>query len=277
MAAFMSETESSLSRVLEQKLLYTAFQPIVSLQERRIYAWEALSRCPEGSYWHNRTAEMFSDARKQGCLVELENLSRERAIEGFSAQRLPGYLFLNISPELLVQPGHTPGKTLALLNRYGLSADRVVIELTEQQPVHDFELMRKAISHYRAMGFRIALDDLGSGYSGLRLWSELRPDVVKIDRHFVHQVHADPVNQEFVRFMFNVANKLGTQVIAEGVETRSELEMLQKLGATHLQGYYFARPQQYPKPGLDRSLFYQPLKQRSAVRQQQYMMRSYMA
>lgn len=180
------------------------------------------------------------------ALVELEKLSREKAISGFSQQGLQGSLFLNISPDVLLQSNHAPGVTLDLLHRFDLKPTQVVIELTEQHPIHDFSLMRDAISHYRTMGFRIALDDLGSGYSGLRAWSELRPDFVKIDRHFVHQCNVDKVKQDFLHFICNIAKALNTEVIAEGVETPEEMETLKDLGLNYLQGYYFAYPQAQP-------------------------------
>lgn len=236
---------SELQNLLLQKRLLAVYQPLISLAEKRIYAWEALTRGPLESHLHH-PLELFKVAREEGLLVPLENLSREKALEGFSQQQLPGKLFINVSPDVLTQPDHEPGQTLDRVRRAGLQPHQLVIELTEQQPTHDFELMRKAIGHYRDMGFQIALDDLGTGYSGLRLWSELRPDYVKIDRHFVQRIHKDKVKQDFLRFIHNIAKSLGTEVIAEGVETRAELEMLQELGVELVQGFYFSRPQSRP-------------------------------
>ena len=235
----------ALQHILSHKQLQSVYQPIISLQQRCIHAWEALSRGPHDSALHS-PIELFSAAREHGQLVELEKLSREKSISGFSQQGLPGSLFLNISPDVLLQPNHAPGVTLDLLQRFGLQPTQVVIELTEQHPIHDFSLMRDAISHYRTMGFRIALDDLGSGYSGLRAWSELRPDFVKIDRHFVQQCNIDKVKQDFLHFICNIAKALDTEVIAEGVETSEEMETLKDLGLNYLQGYYFAYPKAQP-------------------------------
>ncbi|WP_163004214.1 EAL domain-containing protein, partial [Pseudomonas viridiflava] len=91
---------------------------------------------------------------------------------------------------------HPPGRTLEMLRRYNIAPKNVVIELTEQMPTDDFDLLYNALHHYRDMGFSIALDDLGAGYSSLRLWSELRPDYVKIDRHFIDGIHQDAVKRE---------------------------------------------------------------------------------
>src|SRR5690606_38719081 len=95
---------------------------------------------------------------------------------------------------------------------------KVVIELTEQMPTDDFELLDTALHHYRNMGFSIALDDLGAGYSSLRMWSELRPDYVKIDRYFIDGIHRDAVKRGFVESILKIARASQAQVIAEGIE-----------------------------------------------------------
>jgi diguanylate cyclase (GGDEF)-like protein len=122
----------------------------------------------------------------------------------------------------------------------------VVIELTEQSPTEDFALLDNALHHYRAMGFSIALDDLGAGYSSLRLWSELRPDYVKIDRHFIDGIHLDTVKREFVGSILKMAEASRAQVIAEGIELAEELAVLAEMGVDLVQGYLLSRPQEKP-------------------------------
>lgn len=253
----MQQDIDLLKQLLRQRHLTSVYQPLVHLPSQRIFAWEALSRGPQNTSLYQPTP-LFKLAREQGMLVDLENLSREQALKGFARQSLPGRLFINISPDLLIQKEHQPGRTLAWVQALGLQAHQVVIELTEQQPTEDYVLMRQAIRHYRDMGFQVALDDLGSGYSGLIMWSELRPDFVKIDRHFVQGIHQDPVKEHFVRFILNTAQALGTQVIAEGVETALELACLARLGVMLVQGYYFARPSSHPEPSLSPALFELP-------------------
>jgi EAL domain-containing protein (putative c-di-GMP-specific phosphodiesterase class I)/GGDEF domain-containing protein len=254
---------TSLQQILQQRRLLSLYQPIVNIQQKNIHGWEALSRGPLESHLHHPLT-LFQQAREEGLLTSLEQLSKEKAIEGFAGQVLPGKLFLNVSPDVLTQPDHEPGQTLALLRQFGLQPTQLVIELTEQQPTHDFDLMRRAIGHYREMGFQIALDDLGTGYSGLRLWSELRPDYVKIDRHFVHQVKNDRVKQDFLRFINNMARSLGTRVIAEGVETQAEFGVLIDLGIELVQGFYFSRPQSRPAIQIASELL-EPAKTPTAV------------
>src|SRR5690606_18190257 len=139
---------------------------------------------------------------------------------------------------------HKPGRTLKLLQQYGIPAEKVVIELTEQMPTDDFELLDTALHHYRDMGFSIALDDLGAGYSSLRLWSELRPEYVKIDRHFIDGIHRDPLKREFVGSILQIARASKAQVIAEGIELTEELAVLMEMGVDLVQGYLLGRPQE---------------------------------
>ncbi|WP_263260955.1 bifunctional diguanylate cyclase/phosphodiesterase [Pseudomonas sp. RIT-PI-S] len=241
----ITEQLGALGAILAQGNVHTLFQPIVSLAQRRLLGYEALSRGPSNSPLHS-PLNLFAVARQTGHLSELEMLCRQTACRGFSQQRLQGKLFLNVSPESLLEPIHPSGLTLQLLHRYGLSPDQVVIELTEQTPTDDFQLLSRALHHYRAMGFTIALDDLGAGYSSLRLWSELRPDYVKIDRHFIEGIHQDALKREFVGSILQIARRSQAQVIAEGIEQVEELAVLSEMGVDLVQGYLLARPQERP-------------------------------
>jgi diguanylate cyclase (GGDEF)-like protein len=241
----ITEQLSALTSIINQGGLHSLFQPIVSLSERRIVGYEALSRGPSNSPLHS-PINLFGVARQAGRLSELEIACRESACRRFSEQRLPGKLFLNVSPESLLEAMHRPGLTLQLLETFGISPSQVVIELTEQTPTDDFQLLFNALHHYRSMGFSIALDDLGAGYSSLRLWSELRPDYVKIDRHFIDGIHQDAVKREFVGSILQIARTSRAQVIAEGIELVEELAVLSEMGVDLVQGYLLCRPQEHP-------------------------------
>ena len=128
----------------------------------------------------------------------------------------------------------------------GLSPHQVVIELTENQPTYDYPLLLEAALHYRTMGLEIAIDDLGEGFSSLRLWSELRPEYVKIDRHFIHNINQDPVKLQFVRSIQQIAENSSTQIIAEGIETHAEFMIIKDIGIALGQGYFIARPNAIP-------------------------------
>lgn len=234
-----------LRQILADGNIHTLFQPILSLGEGGIVGYEALSRGPSDSPLHSPVA-LLRAAREHGLAGEVERLCCRVALETFSRCDLPGQLFLNISPDCLLAPGSDHLPTLDFIRALGLHPDRVIIELTESQPTYDYDLLREAVTYYREQGLRVAIDDLGEGFSSLRLWSELRPDFVKIDMHFVQDIQHDPVKLQFVRSIQEIAAESGTAVIAEGIENESELLVLRDLGIRFGQGYHIARPSQNP-------------------------------
>lgn len=241
--------EDDFLRVIEHRDIRTYFQPIVTADDHSVYAYEALSRGPLNSELFN-PLQLFAQAKQQQKLFALESICRTNAIEQYQYQQLPGKLFLNISPETLLQPDHQRGLTMELVNSFNLCPEQVVIEITEHSPTHDYELMRRAVRHYQNEGFSIALDDLGAGYSSLRLWGEVQPNFVKIDRYFVQDIGRDRFKREFVNFILGLARSVGSTVIAEGIESNEEYVILRELGADLLQGYYFAKPCSQPLHSL---------------------------
>jgi len=240
---------SRLHEIVERKLLYPLFQPIIDMRSGCIHGYEGLIRGPSDGPLHSPLT-LFKLARAHGLTVKVEHLCRQVVLEQFAALRLPGKLFLNVSPECLLQPEARRGETLEYIQRLGLDPQRVIIELTESQPTYDYDLLREAVEHYRSMGFRIAIDDLGEGFSSLRLWSELRPEYVKIDMHFVQGINQDPVKRQFVHSIQEIAQKSATEVIAEGIETQAELLLIRELGIDFGQGYHIARPHGNPATTL---------------------------
>ncbi len=235
----------TLQDILNQRELSALFQPIMDLSNGTFLGFEGLIRGPADSPLHS-PINLFAAARQQGLSLEVEMLCRQIVLESFAAQKLPGKLFLNVSPEALAHPSFKNGQTLTYLEQLGIDPEQVIIEITENQPTFDFEGMRNALLHYRGMGFQIAIDDLGEGFSSLRLWSELRPEFVKIDMHFVQGVNTDPLKQQFLRSIQQIARSSGTKVIAEGIETDSELRIICDLGIACGQGYFIARPSPTP-------------------------------
>lgn len=250
----MSTLQNELTRILNGKFLTPHFQPIVSLSQKRITGYEALIRGPSDSPLHS-PFNLFDAAERFDLNAKLEYICREITIKRYADLHLKEKLFINVSPSVLLQPDFKKGETLKLLNQFGVEPRCVVIELTEHQPTDDFQLMYEAVTHYRKMGFEIAIDDLGAGYSGLRLWSELLPEYVKIDMHFIQGLHNDPIKLNFVRSIQKIASSLNCSVIAEGIETEDEFKAVEQLGITHAQGYYFARPTAIPLEKIDKSLF----------------------
>ena len=235
----------ALKDILDQRNLSALFQPVMSISDGTFIGFEGLIRGPADSPLHS-PINLFAAAKQQGLSLEVEMLCRQIVLESFFMQDLPGCLFLNVSPDALTDPSFKNGQTLSYLETLGIDPQRVVIEITENQPTFDFEGMRNALFHYRNMGFKIALDDLGEGFSSLRLWSELRPEFVKIDMHFVQGVNTDPLKQQFIRSIQSIALSSGTQVIAEGIETDAEFRVIRDIGIACGQGYFIAHPAPVP-------------------------------
>ena len=236
---------NELDNVISKRAINALFQPIFNIQAQKVHGFEALSRGPEHSPLFSPVS-LFQTAEHHGRLSELETLCRRISLEEFKHRQLPGKLFINISPKALLDPDHPKGMTLSLLQQLGIPPSQVVIELSEQYPADDIDLLKSCLNHYRNQGFLTAIDDLGAGYSGLRLWSELAPDYVKIDRHFIHEIDKTPVKQEFVRSIVDLCQSLTCKVIAEGIETAAELLVLKQLGIIYCQGYLLGRPETQP-------------------------------
>ncbi|WP_111641950.1 bifunctional diguanylate cyclase/phosphodiesterase [Marinimicrobium alkaliphilum] len=243
----------ALQQLIDGRQLTPLFQPIIDWEAQRILGYEALIRGPADSPLHTPD-QLFAAARSGHQLAALEFACRAVSCEQFAALGLPGKLFLNMSPLSFTDTEYRDGVTREILQRVGLSAERIVFELTERQPLDDSVLLTRATAHFRSQGFAVALDDLGAGYSGLRVWSELYPDYVKIDRHFISNIDLDPVKREFVRAMLAIAHRTGNKVIAEGIETKAELQTLITMGVDYFQGFYLGRPQATPPKTLPEHL-----------------------
>ena len=231
-----------LLRILQHKLLTPLFQPLVTLTDGRIWGYEALIRGPSDSALHSPIL-LFKTALAFDLLEPLEMLCRELSISAFAEAAVDGFLFLNVNPKLLLTSDHPSGLTKRFIQQAGLQPDRIVIELSEQFQVEDTDLFISAVKHYREFGFKVAIDDLGSGFSGLKLWSELQPDIVKIDRYFIDQLHRDPIKKAFVKNIIEIAKNTGSSIVAEGIEASEELITCKELGAELGQGYLLGRPE----------------------------------
>lgn len=242
-----------LEQIISEQSIDAVFQPIFNIASQQLHGLEALSRGPAHSPLYS-PLQLFRTASEVGRLSELETLCRRQALQAFCDNGFPGKLFINISPKALLDPSHPRGMTLQLLKQLGLLPSKVVIELSEQYPADDIDLLKDCLNHYRNQGFLTAIDDLGAGYSGLRLWSELAPDYVKIDRHFSQGIDVSPVKQEFVRSIVELCQSLTCRVIAEGIETSRELLTLKGLGVQYCQGYLLGRPATNPQLSMRQDL-----------------------
>ncbi len=249
----ISSLGQELFSIFSQNQFRCVYQPIISLKTRKVFAFEALVRGPCSSVLH-RPLNLFKVAEDHNCLFEADSLARVSSIKYFSQQKNQAgnaLLFLNTSINSVVNCSHQKGITLAALEAFGISPDQVVIEITELQPVEDFSVFIQAITYYRELGFKVAIDDLGSGYNGLRIWSEIKPEFVKIDRHFVSGIDKSADKISFMKTLVSLAKSLKTLIVAEGVETEAELKCLEKLNVDFVQGYLLKRPEKVITLELD--------------------------
>jgi len=235
------DENTELQRILNEGLLLPVFQPIVDLRARAILGYEALIRGPRDSGLH-MPDRLFAVARAGGLALQLEHACREASLRRFVALGLVGRLFLNVTPGCLLDPQLMNGQTQSLLRELGLPANRLVLELTENQRVTNLPGIHEALQHYRGRGFQIAIDDLGEGFANLRMWSELRPEFVKIDKHFVHGIADDRIKYHFVRAMQDLAEICNASLVAEGIERREDFDCVRDMGIACGQGYFIARP-----------------------------------
>lgn len=221
------------------------YQPIIDLTQNEIMGYECLSRGPDGHVLEP-PIDLFQEAHQWDLLPPLETTCRRLAIERFNERKLTGQLFLNCAPDAFLHPGYPKGFTLDQLGQSGPEPDNVVIELTDTRFREDFSALQTACKHYRKMGFGVAIADFGTSYNGLRLWSELEPDYIKLDPHFSQNIHRSHTKQAFLRALVQLCEELRSKLIVTGVESAEEVDMLQELGVYLMQGFYYGHPAEVP-------------------------------
>ncbi len=243
--ATADEERVLLRRIIATQQLTPVFQPIIDFRARSILGYEALIRGPQGSLLHRPDA-LFAAARRCDLVADLEHACREQSLRAFAALNLGGRIFLNVTPGCLLDSRLMNGQTRGLLAELGLPPNRVVLELTENQQITDLPGIQEALLHYRGQGFQIAIDDLGEGFANLRMWSELRPEYVKIDKHFVHGIAVDRIKFHFVRAMQDLAEICNASLVAEGIEQAEDFSCIRDMGIACGQGYFIAYPHADP-------------------------------
>ncbi|MDQ0897126.1 EAL domain-containing protein [Paenibacillus sp. V4I7] len=240
-----SEMLEQFYNMINKEHIYSVYQPIISLQDSQVMGYEALIRGPKDSPFHSPLS-MFQFAEQQGELYMLEQIAREKAIQGSILEHPQQLLFINISSQVLYDPGFVPGKTLEILQKYGLRPSNVVFEITERSSIEDFSLAQKILEHYRKQGYRIAIDDAGAGYSSLQAIAELQPDFIKIDRSLIENIHKNKVKEYILETFVTFAHKMNISLIAEGIEHADELTKLTRLGVHYAQGFLLGKPNESP-------------------------------
>jgi EAL domain-containing protein (putative c-di-GMP-specific phosphodiesterase class I) len=226
--------EARLGRALET--LWIAYQPIISWKRKAVFAYEALVRNEEPTL--RSPPDLFEAAERLGRLQELGRTLRARVAKTLDEKPLDGLLFVNLhalelDDDSLISPD-------APLSRY---ASRVVLEVTERAPLERIRDVTARVAQLRALGYRIAVDDLGAGYAGLTSFAHLEPEVVKVDMSLIRGIDRSPMKQKLLRSIVGLCRELDIEIIAEGIETEQERDTLVRLGGDLCQGYLFARPE----------------------------------
>lgn len=227
-----------------------AFQPIVRASSRSIISYEALARGTEGQGFAYVNQQINDDN-----LYHFDQSCRVKAIELATRLRMTTSLNINFTPNAVYRPELCIRTTLAAAEKYGFPLDKIHFEVTESEEVREKSHLVSIIDAYKKLGFTTAIDDFGAGYSGLNLLAEFQPDYIKIDRMLIDFIDEKPVKQAIVEGVLLTCNKLGIDVLAEGVERREEYEWLRAAGIDMFQGYYFARPGFEQLPLVPDSLF----------------------
>lgn len=238
----MDINAQKINSLIERKAILMHYQPIISLQTGDIMGYEALMRgYPDSEIII--PLEALSLAREYGKILELEKIAREIAIAGAKTMKKNKYLFINIEPDILKDNQYEFGYTKKLLEREGLNEGNIVFEITEKAVIKEYNQYLTLMDNYRKQGYKIAIDDVGSGYSGLSRINDTKPEFMKIDMELVRNVNKDSYKRSLVTALVKFAGMTGVKTIAEGIETKEELETIIRIGVNYGQGFFIQKPQ----------------------------------
>jgi len=235
------QTRCRLQDVLLGQQITTVFQPIVDLQTGAVHGLEALSRGPAGTQQHS-PMNLFEAAEATDLVFELDRHCRRRALQTARDLPLPYRLFINVVPASMYDPDFQGTSLIRLLEGLGLSPERIVLEVSEHYAIENYPLFVEALQNFTHLGFSIAVDDIGAGNSGLETIAHLNPRYLKFDMQLVRDIDRSHVKREMARALKTFADKMDSQIIAEGIEREEEKQACVDLGLHYGQGYLLARP-----------------------------------
>lgn len=233
--------------LLAEDRMTVLFQPIVHCEpDHPVYAYESLLRGIDLDGALIPPGRILDTARSAELLFQVDLAARRAVIREAAGLGISHRIFINFTPTSIYDPQFCLRTTVKAIEEAGIPPQNIVFEVIESEHVPDLDHLRTIMDFYRAKGFAIALDDLGSGYSSLNMLSVLKPDYVKLDMGLVRGVHADRHKGLIAGKLLEVARELSILSIAEGVETADEFAWLMEHGADFVQGYFFARPANPP-------------------------------
>ena len=224
--------------VLSGRRLRAVYQPVIDIQTTGVLGYEALIRGPAGSVLEFPDA-LFPAAHQADLSLELESLCLETIFGDVSSVLRRGVLFVNASARLLTHSVFLDERNLAEIRRAHPS---IVLEVSEKEIVLNYSTFREVLQRLRGAGFRIAIDDAGSGYSGLESVLQIRPEFIKVASSLVHNLHVDRIKREIILALASVGRQIGASLVAEGIEQEEDLRVLVELGIPYGQGFLLGRP-----------------------------------
>ena len=234
-------TGSAVAEVIARGQLHAVYQPIVAIPDGRIIGVEGLIRpLPPAPF--ATPLQLFAAAEAGGHVTNLDLACVEAIVAGARGLPADQFLTVNLTPSTLEASEFSSGALLAILARHEFAPDRLLIEITERQPLNDLERARSRVDAFRRAGVRFAADDIGAGNSGLRLLSEIEFDVLKVDLSLVQRSASEGPSNAVIGSVVELASRTGALVIAEGIERSAQMGPLLRLGITAGQGFYLGRP-----------------------------------
>jgi EAL domain-containing protein (putative c-di-GMP-specific phosphodiesterase class I)/GGDEF domain-containing protein len=235
------ERRSRLLEILLNEQVSTVFQPLMRLADRTVIGYEALTRGPTDTAFQSPLA-LFESAAEADLVFELDRLCRLRALMSVQGIGNQHKLFVNVVPSAMYDPEFRGRRLVEFLDRLGLAPGQIVFEITETYAIENYALFSEAIQDFTEVGFGFAVDDLGTGHSGLEKIANLSPRYLKFDMTLVRDIDASYVRREMIRALKGFADKIDSTIIAEGIEREEELQALLELGIEYGQGYLLGRP-----------------------------------
>lgn len=236
-----------LQDMIHEDRFTSLFQPIIDAKTNALLGHEALFRGQEKSGVMLGAGPIFQAAKQAGLLFQIDLAGRRSAVETAARHSIgSSWLFINFNPTAIYDPAYCLRTTVSTCNALGLEPEQIVFEVTETEEVEDLAHLKGILSFYRDAGFKVALDDIGAGYSGLTRLADLEPDIIKIDRHLITEIETQPFKRSIVEHLTAIAHQQGIKVLAEGIETEAERDVVSEIGVDYFQGFLFGKP--VPEP-----------------------------
>lgn len=232
--------------IINYESLTSHFQPIIDAKTNTIFGYESLIRGVKGDGSLMQPYELFTKSSRNDLNFKLDRLARESALKTAATKKIHQKVFINFIPTAIYDPQFCLASTEKWANQLEFDPKNIVFEVVETEHVKDQEHLKKILSYYRNEGFLIALDDVGEGYSNLNMLIELQPDIIKVDRKIISNIHQDPIKESVYKALYTIARENNIKILAEGVESAFEAAKVKEIGVDYFQGYYFAAPMPEP-------------------------------